>query len=252
MKVITIANQKGGVGKTTSAAAFAVLLAQQGKRALVVDLDQQANLTTLLRVDPRNATGDVLDPGRGREVADVVQRSEYGMDVLAASQDMETLDLALALAPAGQVRLRDALAAVADRYDAVVIDCPPNVGLLTINALVAADLVVAPVKASDINSVTGLARLRTTAERSGPLRADRAAPPILPLLTIYNPKKVADGEIEITVEEGLRVPIVGRIVGTTKVERDANKRIPHVARRPDSAVAEGYRGVLSAIMGESA
>ena len=147
-RIFCIANQKGGVGKTTTTVNLAAGLARIGQRVLVVDLDPQGNATMGSGVDKRTlelSVYDVLLEQAG--VAQARRRSEKGgYDVLAANRELAGAEVELVGLDHRNTRLRQALAAVADDYDFVLIDCPPSLSLLTLNGLCSAHGVVVPMQ----------------------------------------------------------------------------------------------------------
>ena len=150
-RVLAVANSKGGVAKTTTAAALAVAFHQRGRRVLLVDLDSQACLTFALGADPGErgpTTADVLTGGlAGVTVREAVVATQEGVDLVPAGIELAGAETALVDVADREHVLRRALAAVADDYDDVVVDCSPSLGLLTVNALVAADEVLVPLAA---------------------------------------------------------------------------------------------------------
>ena len=161
MNVLAISNQKGGVGKTTTAISLAAALAEKGSRVLLVDLDPQANATSGLGVSkhqPRSVYGVLV---RDEPLVEaILPTSVPGLDIVPSSPDMAGAEVELVPLLAREFRLRDALPK-AGEYSTVLIDCPPSLGLLTVNALAAADAVLIPVQC-EYYALEGLAQLLST------------------------------------------------------------------------------------------
>lgn len=163
MPVFAIANQKGGVGKTTTVVNLGAYLGALGARVLLVDCDAQANTTGFLGVNPSGGLYDVLVNGSPVEPA-VTPTSTKGVDLLPATPDLAGADIELLQREQPNSVLRSVLSRIQDRYDYVFLDCPPSLGVLTVNALVAADAVLVPVQCEYL-ALEGLARLMNTLER---------------------------------------------------------------------------------------
>ncbi|MCB9680684.1 MAG: ParA family protein [Alphaproteobacteria bacterium] len=162
-RVLAISNQKGGVGKTTTSINLAAALARYGQRVLVVDLDPQGNASSGLgheRDDVTMGVYDVLMEYRDLESVRMPTALD-GLEVVPASRDLVGAEVELVAAPKREHRLRKALNRVREDYDWVVIDCPPSLGLLTVNALAAADAVLVPLQA-EYYAMEGLGELLRT------------------------------------------------------------------------------------------
>ncbi|MCA9877756.1 MAG: ParA family protein [Thermomicrobiales bacterium] len=163
--VVAFANQKGGVGKTTSAVNTAVSLARRGYRTLLIDSDPQGNATSSLGVDKlavRSSIYEVLVDGLPiRDAA--MPSARPNLDLVASTPMLAGAEIELVEAPNRETRLRDAVDPILHQYDVVLIDCPPSLGLLTVNALTAARSVVVPIQCEFL-ALEGLGQLMTTVD----------------------------------------------------------------------------------------
>jgi chromosome partitioning protein len=165
-RIYAIAQQKGGVGKTTTVINLGAALAEAGKRVLVVDLDPQGALTAGVGENPPaidQTIYDVLRNGNVRIVT-VIRRTVLEVDLVPANIDLAAAEIELASEPGRERILAEKLAPIAGRYDFILIDCPPSLGLLTLNALTAATDVLIPVQAQYF-ALRGLDLLFTTIQK---------------------------------------------------------------------------------------
>jgi chromosome partitioning protein len=163
--IIVVANQKGGVGKTTTAINLGAALAAHGVACLLVDLDPQANATAGLGLSNRERQATVYDVLiDDLPLADVIIPTvQAGLDLAPSGPDLAGAEVELVPAMAREQRLRRALDSVSARYEAIIVDCPPSLGLLTLNALNAADEVLVPVQCEYL-ALEGLGQLTGTLE----------------------------------------------------------------------------------------
>jgi len=163
-RVIAIANQKGGVGKTTTAINLGASLAVAEKRTLVVDIDPQGNATSGLGVERRDSLPTVYDVLIGERSADASVTREVHfpfLDLIPSTRDLVGAEIELVQAPQRESILRRALEPLRDRYDYILVDCPPSLGLLTLNTLTAADSVLIPIQC-EFYALEGLSQLLNT------------------------------------------------------------------------------------------
>lgn len=245
--MFVIAQQKGGVGKTTTAANLGVLLSRQGRRVLVVDTDPQSALTRQLGLEVRALHVNLVDVLAGRAAsADAIVADVHGLDVIPAARELAGVEMSLVGELGRELFLRDALEPLRDAYEHVVIDTPPNLGLLTVNALVCADRVLAPVSAEDEASLHGIVELRQTIARLT-TRLGVPAPDLIALLTRWQRARISSREMEdVLIAEGL-APL-GRIPSRSAlIARAAARRVPLALGAPDSSPALAYASLAAAL-----
>lgn len=198
MDILAVANQKGGVGKTTTAVNLASALAYKGKRVLLIDLDAQGNATTASGLDKRALDYSVADVLLdGIPMREAIVTSEVGYDVLGANSDLSGIDLALSQKTNNYAILTQAMQALSApnqtaAYDFVIIDCAPSLSLLTINAMCATRGVIIPMQC-EYFALEGLADLSRTIERLTELNPDLHIRGVL--RTLFDPRNTLSNDV---------------------------------------------------------
>lgn len=165
-KIIAITNQKGGVGKTTTSINLAAGLGKKGKKTLLVDVDPQGNSSSGLGVDRRELKMSVYDVLIGSQnVEDVIIQTEFeNLEIVPSSMDLAGAEIELIDMERREAILKNALVPLRDRYDYILIDCPPSLGIITTNALCVADTILVPIQC-EYYALEGLSQLMNTVRR---------------------------------------------------------------------------------------
>ncbi|MEG1711146.1 MAG: AAA family ATPase [Clostridia bacterium] len=162
-KIVAFSNQKGGVGKTTTAINMAAYVAHEGKKVLLIDFDPQGNAGSGFGVQKNKLTKTVYDLIMGNtSSSEVIYKTEIdGLNIMPCNMDLAAAEIELVNVQRRESYLKDAIAPIKDNYDFIMIDCPPSLGLLTLNALTASDCVIIPIQ-SEFFALEGLTQLLNT------------------------------------------------------------------------------------------
>ncbi|MCR5177133.1 MAG: AAA family ATPase [Anaerovibrio sp.] len=161
-KVIAIANQKGGVGKTTTSVSLSAALAEKNKKVLLVDCDPQGNATSGFGIDKKELNSSIYNVIIDRwAIKDIILATDYKIDIAPSQIDLAGAEVELVDGEGREYRLKNAIDGIKDQYDYIIIDCPPSLGFLTLNSLAAADSVLIPLQC-EFYALEGLSQLLNT------------------------------------------------------------------------------------------
>ncbi len=248
-RVIAIANQKGGVGKTTTAVNLGAALAEAGFRVLVVDLDPQGNASTGLGINPRDVESSIYDVLMSDAPAlDCVEPTSLkNLFVLPATIDLAGAEIELVSAFSRELKLRRALDTVRSEYDVILIDCPPSLGLLTVNGLAAADDVIVPVQ-SEYYALEGLGQLLKNVAMIRSLNPTLDVRGIV--LTMHDSRTKLAEQVESEVREHFGARVYKTVVPrTVRLSEAPSFGQPIIVFDPTSRGATAYRELAKEVSG---
>ena len=246
MKVIAIANQKGGVAKTTTTHNLGVALAAQGKRVLMIDLDSQASLTISVGLEPLEVEQTIVDVLRkeGLPLMECVQRLSDRLHIVTSIIDLAPMEMEL-LSRASREKILDrALRPVREQYDFILIDCPPQLSILTINALSCADGVVIPVK-TDYLAYRGLTQLQDSIQEIQEL-INPGLKVLGVIATLYDTRVADDREILALLRKEYN--LLGVIKRLAVAKKGIYDGLAAVEQAPNSDLAKEYVAIAEMIM----
>ena len=245
-KVIAIANQKGGVAKTTTTHNLGVALAAQGKRVLMIDLDSQASLTISVGLEPLEVEQTIVDVLRkeGLPLMECVQRLSDRLHIVTSIIDLAPMEMEL-LSRASREKILDrALRPVREQYDFILIDCPPQLSILTINALSCADGVVIPVK-TDYLAYRGLTQLQDSIQEIQEL-INPGLKVLGVIATLYDTRVADDREILALLRKEYN--LLGVIKRLAVAKKGIYDGLAAVEQAPNSELAKEYVAIAEMIM----
>jgi len=249
-KVVAVANQKGGVGKTTTTVNLGACLAEMGKRVLLMDLDPQGHVSSGLGVEKSTINSCMYDVVINNvPLRDIILPTAFKNLWLAPSTiDLAGAELELVPAISRETRLREALAGYRGQYDFLFIDCPPSLGLLTVNALTAADTLLVPIQC-EYYALEGLSQLMNTIHLVRThLNPDLQLEGVL--LTMYDSRTNLSAQVEAEVKKYFRDKVYRTIIPrNVRLSEAPSHGLPIISYDPKSKGAEVYSELAKEVIG---
>ena len=240
-KIMVVANQKGGVGKTTTAVNLSASLTKLGKKVLLVDLDPQGNATSGLGVDKNGLESTSYELMLGEKTAEecILKDVYYKLALIPSSIDLAAAELDLAETERKEFILREELEKIRDKYDFIIVDCPPSLNVLTINAMCAADTAIVPIQC-EYYALEGLSQLLHTIELVTE-RMNSALEIEGILFTMYDSRTNLSQEVVQNVRDNLNLPIYNvKIPRNVRLAEAPSYGMPIIQYDPRSAGAACY------------
>ncbi len=249
-RVYTLVNQKGGVGKTTTAINLGAYLGQFGQRVLIVDIDPQANATSSLGIDKQTVKGGTYEALMGGAPAPalVLQNPRLKLAILPSSPSLAGAEVELVNELGREVKLRQVIAPLVDRYDYILVDCPPSLGMLTVNGLVAAqDGVLIPVQCEYL-ALEGLGELTRTIQR-----VRSALYPALKvrgvILTMFDSRTHLSGDVVAEVKKYFSEQVFETIIPrSVRLAEAPSYGLPISTYAPGSNAAKSYESLARELL----
>jgi len=247
-KILAVTNQKGGVGKTTTAVNLSACLADKGQRVLVIDLDPQGNATTGCGVAKREALPTVYQMLIGRCAFDeTCLKTDFGFDILPANRELAGAEVELIDIPGREYRLRDALQSALSEYDFILMDCPPALNMLTVNGLAAAEAVMIPMQC-EYYALEGLTDLVATLKK---VRANlNPGLEIEGLLrTLFDPRSALAQQVSRELVEHFKNKVYSTIIPrNVRLAEAPSYGKPVIAHDKQSKGAQAYTALAQEIL----
>lgn len=251
-KIISITNQKGGVGKTTTAINLSAALAEANQNVLVIDFDPQANATSGFGVELNDDDKTIMDVIRGKANVKnaIMETNVKNLDILAGDVELSVLELELLNQPEKEKKLKQVIDKISDEYDYIIIDCPPSVGMLTVNALVGSDSVIIPVQC-EYFSLEGLTQVLDIIDLVQQKMNTKLSVEGI-LFTMYDGRTKLAQDVVKNVKEVLNEKTFETLIPrNVRLAEAPSNGMTILAYDPSSSGAESYRKLAAEILGQA-
>ena len=248
-RIIAIANQKGGVGKTTTAINLSAALAEAGQKILAIDFDPQGNMTSGLGISKENLEHTVYDLIMDEaELSSVEIKTDYNnLSILPATVDLSGAEIELLDSEKRETALKDKISSIKENYDFIIIDCPPSLSLLTVNALTAADSVLVPLQC-EYYALEGLSQIIKTIG----LVQEKLNPSLVlegVVFTMYDARNNLSQQVIDSVKEALDCNIYNTVIPrNVRLAEAPSHGMPVTEYDPKSTGAESYRRLAGEVI----
>ena len=243
-RVIAVANQKGGVGKTTTAINLSACLAEKGQKVLAIDMDPQGNMTSGLGIDKDEVEKNIYDLMIGQVgVEEVLQKEAIeNLDIIPTSIDLSAAEIELIGVDDKEFIIRNAIAPIKDNYDYIIIDCPPSLSMLTINAMTTADSVLVPIQLEGLSQLIHTVEL--VKERLNPILKIEGV-----VFTMYDARTNLSLQVVENVKENLQQNIYKTIIPRNiRLAEAPSYGMPINLYDPKSTGASAYQRLADEVM----
>ena len=243
--IVSLINHKGGVGKTTSTASIGAGLVRMGKKVLLVDIDPQANLTINFSLSPEDGE-NIYEAITGKYALPIINHSS-GVDIVKSTLDLSAAEIEVQNEPGREYLLKDLLNPIKKKYDYILIDCPPSLGILTINALSASDSIIIPIEPGRF-SIAGMSKLLLIVDKVKN-RLNKNLKTFRILITRYDGRKVIHRETSDMIRNHFKESVFETVIrSNVTIEESQMQGIDIFTLNPEANSSKDYASLCNEII----